>query len=102
MRGDVGWHLRLDDADLRGTLVAVVDGGETVAVGILDGSSFRSTVKPTRLQDRVVADALVSVVVEGPPADIADRVHVQIAAFDRSTFTVGRWRRHSPEPAQAG
>lgn len=70
--GDVGWHLRLDDTDLGGGLVAVVDGSEIVAVAILEGGSLRPTVKPGRSQDREIAEALASIVDELPAEVGAD------------------------------
>ena len=59
--GDLGWHLRFDDADLAGTFVAVLDDDEPVAVGLLEGSTFRPTIRPDRGHDHDVAAALVDV-----------------------------------------
>ncbi len=124
-----------------------------MAVGLVEGTSFRPTIRPDRLQDRAVAEALASIVDAMPigfdadtdassgsifravlcargwcldpqawvllyrplsaacgvhtddlsaplhsGADIAARVHVQTAAFDRSTFTVARWRQMAAAP----
>lgn len=64
--GDVGWHLRFDDDALAGALVTVLDGGEPVAVGLLEESWFRPTINPDRIHDGEVAAALASVLPELP------------------------------------
>jgi ribosomal protein S18 acetylase RimI-like enzyme len=56
--GDIGWHLRLDDADLEGSIVVARDGSEVVAVAELDSDGLRPTIRPDRADDRAVADAL--------------------------------------------
>lgn len=66
--GDLGWHLRLDDADVHGTFVAVLDDDEPVAIGLLEGSTFRPTIRPDRLHDLDVAAALGDVL-RALPAD---------------------------------
>lgn len=61
--GDVGWHLRLDDADLADTIVVVRDGADVVAVALLESAGLRPTVRTDRLDDLGLADALGSLAV---------------------------------------
>lgn len=99
--GDIGWALRFET-----TVVDLwLEGDTPVAVGMADGDEYR------------FAGALVLPAIEMPPwvhlyrtvayqgeiadlseRDVADRVAVQRAAFEKSTFTVERWKamRHSP------
>ncbi|HSS68199.1 MAG TPA: hypothetical protein VLK34_06575 [Nocardioidaceae bacterium] len=56
--GDVGWHLRLDDADLDGTIVVARDGGEIVATAIVESEGLRPTLRPDRKDDEELAAAL--------------------------------------------
>jgi GNAT superfamily N-acetyltransferase len=151
--GDVGWHLRLDDADLEETLAIVRDGGDAVAVALIEPGMVRPTVRHDRTDDLDVARALGELVASIPTSegaacdaatdsalrawlvangweidpdpwallyrplstadhgegealaeplssddDVADRVAVQFNAFERSTFTVPRWRQMAAGP----
>lgn len=89
--GDVGWLLRLDDADLSNGLVAVVDGAQTVAVGLLVGSFFRPTIRPDRLQDCEVAMALVAVLDELPSHADADTDATSQSAY-RALLCAQGWQ----------
>ncbi len=51
--GDVGWHLRFEDA----TVHLWTDGAEPVAVGFLDGSVLRVTTAPGADLEALAADA---------------------------------------------
>jgi GNAT superfamily N-acetyltransferase len=151
--GDVGWFLRLDDADLDGRLILARDGRDIVAVAIVEPGLLRPTLRPDCLDDidlatalgelaesvsgaevfcdaptqsalrawlagrgwdvdpdpwallyrpLTAADADVSLSLAAPVGsedDIADRVAVQFNAFERSTFTVQRWRQMAAGPA---
>ena len=145
--GDIGWHLRLDDADLDGTLLAVRDAGSLVAAGLFEPGFLRLVLRPDRVDDDSLAAELTDLIEEGyvdcaaPAVDrafravgwvddpdpwavlyrpltdedgrfdeplarplgsetnIADRVAVQHAAFERSTFTVPRWHQMAASPA---
>ncbi|KHD75686.1 GNAT family N-acetyltransferase [Actinoplanes utahensis] len=126
--GDVGWHLRFDDA---GVLLWSCDD-VPVTVGVLDGTVLHVTTAPgadlaTLAADAVDlgADAVAGVSIPGwepvadqrwvvlswaprpvtsravpvTAADVADRVLVQRAAFTGSTFTVDRWHTMKQSPA---
>ena len=61
--GDVGWHLRLDDDVVDGSLLQVRDGGVLVAVGLLDGPAMvRLALDPDRLLDGGLAAAVADAV----------------------------------------
>lgn len=153
--GDVGWHLRLPDEEVEGSLLVGRDDGSVAAVGLLDGPAvLRLAVRPALAGDASVGAALADAAVDrlGPgeayvdgPAedawrvelarhgwdvdpdpwvhlwrpleaddahadpsgvgavsgqdDVQDRVAVQRAAFEGSTFTVEAWQRMSSSPA---
>jgi ribosomal protein S18 acetylase RimI-like enzyme len=59
--GDVGWHLRHDDADLEETIVVVRDGSEVTAVALVESSGLRPTLRPDRADDAPVAAAVGAV-----------------------------------------
>jgi ribosomal protein S18 acetylase RimI-like enzyme len=56
--GDVGWHLRLDDANLDETIVVVRDRAEVVAVALVESSGLRPTLRPDRWDDNDLAVTL--------------------------------------------
>ena len=59
--GDVGWHLRLDDADVDGTLLRLHDRASSapLAVGLLDGPGvLRLALDPDRWHDPDLAVAV--------------------------------------------
>jgi GNAT superfamily N-acetyltransferase len=56
--GDVGWHLRHDDADLDETLVVVRDGSEITAVALSESGALRPTVRPDHADDDLLAAAV--------------------------------------------
>ena len=56
--GDIGWHLRLDDADLDGTIVVARDGPELVAAAVVESEGLRPTLRPDRKDDEELAAAL--------------------------------------------
>ena len=155
--GDVGWHARLPDDQLDGTLEAYVRDGEWVAFAVVEPGLVRPRLAPTSAFDPDVAEALAEAVdaVAGPEvfsdadpgtpfraalaargwatepeswvclyraltaadsavedpltaatsasgaagaAAVADRVAVQRAAFDGSTFTIEAWHRMAAGP----
>jgi len=88
--GDVGWHLRFDDADLDGTIVAALDQDEPVAVGLLEGSTFRPTIRPDRIHDRDVAAALAGVL-QGLPADAEAYTDAGSESVFRALLSADGW-----------
>lgn len=60
--GDLGWHLRVPDEVLDGTVHGWWDGADLVAVALLEGSTARPRVRPDLVADvdvaRDVADAV--------------------------------------------
>jgi GNAT superfamily N-acetyltransferase len=151
--GDVGWHARLPDNQLDGTVRVLELDGDVAAAGLFEpglarprlapgcetdpdvctaladeigtdpgeqvwsdaapGSLLRTTLsargwtldpepwvalyRPLSTADTDLGDALVRPV-QGSH-DVADRVAVQRAAFDGSTFTVAAWHRMSSTAA---
>ena len=127
--GDVGWHLRSEDAEV----LLWTGDGEPVAVGLCDDTVLRVTVAPGADSGALAAEAgrlaglervdglpmpgwgldpeeswLVLSWTPGPvstragsvgAADVADRVLVQRSAFVNSTFTVERWQAMKRSPA---
>lgn len=97
--GDVGWHLRHEDDTVDDTLLQVRDDAVLAAVGLLDGPAVvRLAIDPRLLHDAALASAVADAARDVPgvaavsgPADVTDRVAVQRAAFDNSTFTETRW-----------
>jgi len=75
--GDLGWHLRLDDDQVEGSILCVEDGAEIVATGIVEGShSLYSAIKPGRLYDVQLAEALTELVDAAPSTH---EIHVEAA-----------------------
>ena len=150
--GDVGWHLRLTDAAIAGQIVGWWDGGDLLAVGLLEGAIGRFAIRPGHEPDgdlgedvaaacrrlaanevyadvrpetatrRILAgegwtldpdqwialhadldrwqpgvDVTRMTVVEAGGA-VAERVAVQRAGFENSTFTREAWRRMAAGP----
>jgi ribosomal protein S18 acetylase RimI-like enzyme len=56
--GDVGWHLRLDDADLDGIVAVARDDSDVVAVAVVEPDGMRATHRPDRSDDGSLAAAL--------------------------------------------
>jgi GNAT superfamily N-acetyltransferase len=64
--GDVGWQLRLDDHLVDTSLLSVRDGTEIVAVALADQPNLlRPAVRPDRIHDLQLAQALADVVDAG-------------------------------------
>ena len=65
--GDVGWHARLPDDQLDGTLEAYVRNGEWVAFALVEPGLVRPRLSPTQVFDAEVAQAVAEAVdaVEG-------------------------------------
>ena len=122
--GDIGWHLRFDEA----TVLLWTDGDKPVAVGFSDGEVLRVTVAPgADLGAGLSEDAVDGFPVPGRvphpteawlhmswsprpvttrarpvgEADVADRVLVQRSAFPNSTFTADKWHTMKRSPAGA-
>lgn len=74
--GDLGWHLRMDDRDLDGTVVAVLVDGQLVAAGLYEPDGVRLAIRPDRVNDRVVAEAI---------ADLAETTAAEDAFADVPT-----------------
>ena len=68
--GDVGWMLRLDDADLE-DLRLVVDDGETLAVLMADGPVLRTAIRPDRVHDLELARLMAEQAAALPAAGAA-------------------------------
>lgn len=152
-QGDLGWHLRLTDDAIAGQVVGWWDGGDLVAVGLVEGALGRFAIRPGRERDTGLGEEVAAtcrglegdevyadlraetatrriLVGEGwtldpdpwvalhadldrwqPAVDlddvtvveaagaVADRVAVQRAGFENSTFTEGAWRRMAAGPA---
>lgn len=65
--GDLGWHLRLDDDQVDGSILCVEDGAEIVATGIIDGPDcVFPVIKPDRLYDVQLAETLAEFVCAAP------------------------------------
>jgi ribosomal protein S18 acetylase RimI-like enzyme len=101
--GDLGWALRFED-----TIIDLwLDGETPVAVGMDDGGEYRFAgaldLPATETEPWVHLYQPLSPVAGNHPdlseADIADRVAVQRAAFEKSTFTVARWQAMRASPA---
>jgi hypothetical protein len=56
--GDIGWHLRHDDAYLDGTIVVARDGRELVATAVVESEGLRPALRPDRKDDEELAAAL--------------------------------------------
>ena len=84
--GDVGWHLRLDDDEVDGSLLQVRDDGVLAAVGLLDGPAVvRLALDPDRLQDAELAGVLADAVEDRLGRPGSAEAYVDGAAE-------GRWR----------
>ncbi len=58
--GDIGWHLRLDDADLVDVFRVWSLGETAVAVGFVDGGVLRTAVAPALVNDPALAEAVAA------------------------------------------
>jgi ribosomal protein S18 acetylase RimI-like enzyme len=56
--GDLGWHLRFDDATVDGTVLCWSDDGGPVAVGLLDGGVLRLALAPSGASSSELAVAI--------------------------------------------
>lgn len=88
--GDVGWHLRFDDADLDGTILAALERDELVAVGLLEGGTFRPTIRPDRIHDHDVAAALADVL-QGLPTDADATTDAGSESVFRAMLSAAGW-----------
>lgn len=95
--GDVGWQLRMSDPDDDGGFVAVRDTGELVAVALHDSpSAFRPLVRPDRIFDSAVAEALAAYV-EGMPHDADAYTDAVTGSAYRSLLSAAGWQL-DPDP----
>jgi ribosomal protein S18 acetylase RimI-like enzyme len=101
--GDLGWALRFED-----TVIDLwLDGDTPVAVGMTDGDEYRFAGELDLPFEDIppwvyLYKPLAPVSGDHPDLsedDIADRVAVQRAAFERSTFTIERWKAMRASPA---
>jgi ribosomal protein S18 acetylase RimI-like enzyme len=102
------------DLALARTLRAVLEGMTTVDASVdstlralLVADGWRPTEDPWPVLYRACTPSDLeeedpAVAPLGGPADVADRVAVQRAGFERSTFTVERWQRLAASPAYDG
>lgn len=158
--GDFGWHLRLDDAAITGAFAGWWDGGDLLAVGLLEGFVGRFAVRPGSERDAELGELVAQACRELPGEEVyadlraetatrrilagegwtldpepwvalhtdleswsptvrdkgpvegsadgatvveaaeavTDRVAVQRAGFERSTFTAEAWHRMAAGP----
>ena len=92
--GDVGWHLRLDDDTVDGSLLQVRDDGTLVAVGLLDGPGLvRLAIEPDRLRDAGLAVVLADAVEDrlGRPGSAEGYVEGPAAARWRAELAGRGW-----------
>jgi GNAT superfamily N-acetyltransferase len=63
--GDIGWHLRMDDEQLGGTIHGWWRGGELVAAALIEGAVSRARIAPVYVDDVDVC---------GPVAEVLDAI----------------------------
>ena len=92
--GDIGWALRLDDADFDVITRLVRSAGETRAVLMLDGSVLRTAIRPDSVHDLPLAECLVEQA-EAMPQAGEGFVETEFGSTFRSLLSGRGWQLDS-------